>query len=375
MSGPGFPPPGQPPAGPHWPGPQGNSPDYQQPGAPQPWASGPPPAPGGGGRRWLLLALAFLAVIAVSVAATVWFTHRGSGGQAGSAGGSSQASDGGIASAGDTGPVGIITEDPTCDRWVAMQNDVAAKLADWGKRDASVPASSWTPEQHQMYESAARVLRAQAEQVVSLARETPHRVMRELYEQRIAYNRAYADAIADYDSAKDQLALVGNDIAATLINVCFSIKNYSAADRAESVSPVDGPTLVAPVGNPADPKRFMTGPSAACPAIKSLSDRENLELEAWFKTDPDVPVEQRGSADKVLWEMASGVLRRGSDELERIGRSSGNGVVEDFLVLSAQYYRAFVNAIPTSTGADTKLYSAAQKAQVSVYSACNIAQG
>ena len=376
VSGPALPPPppgAQPPVGPPWLGAHGQAPYPQQP--PGPWPQpGPPPGPPRGSQRWLLLALAFLAVIAVSVAATVWFTHRGSGNQAGPAGGSSQSSSGEIASANDTGPVGIITEDPTCDRWVSIQNEVAAKLKDWSGRDPSIPAAAWTSEQRQMHESAARVLRAQADQTIPLARETPHRVMRELFEQQIAYSRAYADALPTYIPAENALALVGNDIAAGLISICGAIKNFAAVDRAASVPQAAPPTDIAQSGDPASPNKFLAAPSPACPALASRADQESLELASWFKTDPDVPAAQRSSADKVLWDMAAQVLARSAEKIEAIGRSSGNPTVEDFLVLSAQYYRAFVNAIPTSTGADAKLYDVAQKIQVSVYAACKAVQ-
>jgi len=44
--------------------------------------------------------------------------------------------------------------------------------------------------------------------MVALAKRTPHRVMRELYEQFIAYSRAYADRIPTYTPPDDNFALV-----------------------------------------------------------------------------------------------------------------------------------------------------------------------
>lgn len=329
-----------------------------------------------GNRRWLLLALAFLAVIAVSVAATVWFTQRGSGSQGGSGAGGSQASaDGEIASAGDTGPVGIITEDPTCERWVDMRDQIAMQLVEWGKRDASIPAAAWTLEQRQTYETAGRVLTAEAEQIVQLARQTPHRVMRELYEQLIAYNRAYADAIATYTQRDDDLVAVSNSVSRTLTDICSAIKNLSAAGRGPSVPTVAPPGVIAPIGDLENPKRFLTSPSDACPAVKALAEKESVQLAAWFKTDPNVPGSQRNPADQVLSDLAMAILGRGAEQAEQIGRSSGNPVMEDFLVLAAQYYRAFVSAIPTQTGADAVLYDAAQKSRISVVAACDVVDG
>lgn len=367
------PPPGQQP----WPGHYGPGPYPQQPGGPPPgWPTTPPPPPGGGSRRWLLLALAFLAVVAVSVACTTWFTHRGSDGQSGSsgAGSSSAGSSDEIASANDTGPVGIITEEPTCDRLMAMQSQVSGQLADWAKRDASVPATAWTPEQRQIFETSGRVFRAEADQLIPLARETPHRVMRELYEQIIAYDRAYADAIPNYTAADENLALLRNGLSTAQGGICQAITNFAAANRGPSVPMAAPPTAVAPVGDPASPQRFLNAPSPACPALKSLIDKQVTDLELWVKTDPSIPAAQRSETDKILWDAAAKVFARGADEQDRIARSSGNPVMEDFLVLSAQYFRAYGAAIPTFGPEDEQLHEVAQKSRVAVASACDAAQ-
>ena len=221
MLPPQLPPGGSPPSGPGWPGPQGPYPQ-QPPGPRGVWPQpGPPPGPPRGNRRWLLLALAAVAVVAVTVACTLLFTNRGSGNQAapGGAGSGVAGPSGGIASANDTGPVGIITEEPTCERLLAMQSQVSAQLVDWAQRDASIPASAWTPEQRQMFETAGRVFRGEADQLIPLARETPHRVMRELYEQIIAYDRVYADAVAHYAPADDELALLRNGLSTAQGNI------------------------------------------------------------------------------------------------------------------------------------------------------------
>ena len=48
-------------------------------------------------------------------------------------------------------------------------------------------------------------MRNAADQTVPLAKLTPHRVMRELYEQFIAYARAYSDAIPTYTAGRQSL--------------------------------------------------------------------------------------------------------------------------------------------------------------------------
>ena len=46
-----------------------------------------------------------------------------------------------------------------------------------------------------MYETVGKAMDNAADQTVSLVKATPHRVMRELYEQFIAYARAFDQAI------------------------------------------------------------------------------------------------------------------------------------------------------------------------------------
>ena len=100
-----------------------------------------------------------------------------------------------MASADDKGPANIITEDPSCAAWTPInQTFVEIQKKGWDERDPSIPATDWTPEQRAQYDEVGRAMRAAADQTVPLAKLTPHRVMRELYEQFIAYARAYSDA-------------------------------------------------------------------------------------------------------------------------------------------------------------------------------------
>jgi hypothetical protein len=75
-----------------------------------------------------------------------------------------QNADSEFASAGDVGPVNIIVEDPTCEAWarVSREYSAQAKAANWGDRDKSVPASAWTAEEREMYETVACAMGAAA---------------------------------------------------------------------------------------------------------------------------------------------------------------------------------------------------------------------
>ena len=143
----------------------------------------------GGKGKWIFAAIAILAVIAVTV------VYHGVGCRSGLGRwrvAAPQANGNGsdFASANDKGPVGIITEDPTCDAWgrVAGEYSAQTKAVNWGGRDQSVPASAWSSEQRTMYETVGRAMTNAGNQAVNLAMLTTHRVMRELYEQFIAYS-------------------------------------------------------------------------------------------------------------------------------------------------------------------------------------------
>ncbi len=53
-----------------------------------------------------------------------------------------------------------------------------------------------------MYEAVGKAMRNAADQTVNLVKVTPHRVMRELYEQFIAYARAFTDNIPHVHSQR-----------------------------------------------------------------------------------------------------------------------------------------------------------------------------
>src|SRR6478735_9295070 len=103
---------GQPASAPQW-------------GPPQPWGPppGPPPSRGGKG-KWIFGGIALLAVIAVTVVITVLVVGKNSGGGESPIPTTANGSD--FASANDKGPVGIITEDPTCAAWNRTVNELSS---------------------------------------------------------------------------------------------------------------------------------------------------------------------------------------------------------------------------------------------------------
>ncbi|MFG1931928.1 hypothetical protein ACGFK1_14945 [Mycobacterium sp. NPDC048908] len=281
-------------------------------------------------------------------------------------------SDSEFASANDKGPVGIITEDPTCAAW----SKVGAGLTDaeqrvrWLDRDASVPAASWTLDQRTTFESVGQAMVGAADQAAALTKTTPHRVMRELYEQFIAYARAFAERIPSYTPRDNDLARVADGVGGVLANVCGAITYGSAQAEAPLIPPVDPPSSVSPPSNPADARRLLTDDDPICSEWVPLLKRFFDDTAAWQAISETIPATQWTSEQKAAYEAVVPVMSKFADDLEALGRRSGNATMEDFAVLSAQYRRAFVKAIPTYTAADNYLASTATYVALTVDQAC-----
>ena len=219
-------------------------------GPQQPWGPPPGPPPSGGGKgKWILAGIAVLAVIAVTVVITVLVVGKDSGGANHRRRRTAIGSD--FASANDKGPVddhhrrSDLRVDDTDPQTLA---DVREK---WMGRSAirRSPASAWTPTMRAQYEASGKAMRSAADQMVPLAKLTPHRVMRELYEQFIAYSRAYADRIPTYTPPDDNSQLVSSQRRRTPIaNICAAISYGSASARGPLVPPPAPPSQVAPAG-------------------------------------------------------------------------------------------------------------------------------
>lgn len=381
----GSPPSGPPPGHPYGSSPQwGPSPPMPVPGQPphvpggpqwgHPAQSGwppPPPQRRGSGIKWLLLAVALLLVIAISVGATLLFTRDGGGGSPPTASPPTSGPTIEIASADDTGPVAIITEDPTCDAWTPIQATLVQKLGTgWKDRDWSTPESDWSPEQRSQYEFAGSAFRDAATQTTDLPRMTPHRVVRELYEQFIAYALAYSDKIPTYTAIDDWLVDVANTTTGALGAICSAIDSGSAAARAPFVPEGSPPTRPAAVGNVNSPQRFLLEPNAVCADWRSAAIRFDDATTAWRTVSIDLPTAAWTAGQRTIIEEALPVLGAYANTVEILGRASNNPTLEDFAALSAQYRRAYIAAVPTYTQADGWLIQVAGYSAKAVNSAC-----
>lgn len=355
------------PGGQQGPGPQGQWNPQQQ------WPS-PAPAPKKGPLKWVLGAIALIAVIAVTAVVAVSCaggngSNNGNGGVTPSSGSKSD-----IASANDTGPVSVITEDPSCAPWIPVNNIVAGtqKKAGWDQRDPSIPASAWTPEMRSSYNSVADAMRTAADQTVPLAKITPHRVMRELYEQYVAYLRIFVGTVSSYTPANNEVVATATAIGSVITDICNAISYGSAAARGPLVSAADTPRNTAPIGNPNNPQKFIASPDAQCSDWQRATDELTSSpiFTDWLKIDSNTAASGWSPQDKQANDAVKPVLSRAVDAYEQLAHTNSYPIIVDFGTLAVQYGRAFINGMPTYTPADLNLYLVFLRAPGIITSAC-----
>jgi ABC-2 type transport system ATP-binding protein len=324
------------------------------------------------GLKWAVGAVTVLAVIATAVVAVLLFRggHSGNGSSAAPAKTGSTPHRTAIASATDTAPVSVVINDPTCAAWTHINDLVTSGEGRWSDRDRSVPASAWTEQQRAQYLAAGQAMRGAAAQTVGLVKLTPHRVMRELYEQFIAYARAYAQRIPNYIPADNNLAGTASSASSALGAVCAAIADGSAAARGPLVPPSAAPAHTSPVGNPANPQPYLTSLNPVCADWKSALAQFGKNTAAWEKFDPNIPAIYWNRERKAINDAVAPEMTMYANRLEQLGRQSGNSVLQDFASLAAQYRRAFVVALPTYVPADNYLANAATYASTVVLGAC-----
>lgn len=346
-------------------------PQYQQQFAP------PPPPKKGGALKWALGGTALLAVIAITAVVTMSLGGRDkdNGGGSGPTNTAGSGSNSEFASANDTGPITIITEDPSCAAWIPINNTLAASEKNgWIDRDTSIPASQWSPDLKRQYQEVAEAMRAAADQTEPLVKLTTHRAMRQLYEQFIAYARAYTDTLPNYTPSDNPLARAASTATKVITRICQAISSDSAAARAPLVPEGTTPDQTAQPGDPAHPERFLTSTDPICSDLQAASDQFFTDISAWLKTDPNIPAGQWSPEQKSLNDAVIPVIRQSADKLEELSKRTDNPALQDFAMLGAQYRRAYAQAIPTYTPADQHLYNVGLYSVGVVVEACNAAE-
>ena len=358
---------GQPPQGP------GGQPPYGPPGgqwSQQPWGAPPPPNNGSKG-KWILVGLALVAIIAVSIVGTVLVLRPDSGGGNGQ---QSDTANGGsaFASANDTGPANIITEEPTCEAWVKIAHDMDAAAPDWNKQDYSIPASEWTPAQKSVFEKKGAALADAIEKSLNLAKQTPHRVMRELYGQYIAYAQAVIDSIPTYSSVDGDIVGASNQFFSALNRICDAI-HYRAAQQTAPLIPIpSAPSDVQALnGEPIlMSERFLNGDNSVCADWIAAAERFDNDTKDWREIDSKISATEWTPDQKAVMEAVEPVMTAYADNMEELGRKSGNRIWEDFAVVTSQNLRGYVETIPTYSVSSGYLASVSTRLANAIYWAC-----
>jgi hypothetical protein len=308
-------------------------------------------------------------VIAVTVTITVLVVGKDSGNSPNPTPTSGPASD--IASANDKGPATIITEDPTC----ASTRPIIQTLSDvqangWVKRDPSIPASAWTQDVRAQFTAVGQAMRTAADQMVALVKLTPHRVMRELYEQYIAYSRAYADRIPTYSPPDDNLALTAVAATNAINGICAAISYESAMARAPLMTAPPTPSQVAPLGNPEDPQRLLPGSNLICAQWSTVLDDFRRDTADWLSVPSDIPASAWTPEQRAVNDAVAPKMEESAERLQALGERSGNLTLQDFATLAAQYRRGYAQSLPTYIAADNYLSEAALNLTGVVQAAC-----
>ena len=132
---------------------------------------------------------------------------------------------------------------------------------------------------------------------------------------------------------------VVDGIAASLVNVCAAITYGVAQAQASLVPAAAAPSELSPVDDPSNSPQFVNASDPTCSDWAAVFEKFDADTANWRTQRTDIPADQWTPEQKALNEAVVPVMNTFADDLERLGRSSGNPVLEDFAVL--------VGAVPT----------------------------
>ncbi|WP_235732666.1 hypothetical protein [Mycolicibacterium septicum] len=224
-----------------------------------------------------------------------------------------------------------------------------------------------------MYETMAKAMTTAADRTVDLAKQTPHRVMRELYQQFIEYSNAFTSLVPTYVAENNELVGVVNALANSVTDICSASEYQSSSTIIERVTEPEAPSRIASAEDLEQPKRFLEQSNSVCSDWASSVAKFDEQTSEWQSLDPKISAADWTADQKQIFERITPVMSANADNLERLGRSSGNPILEDFAVLAAQYQRGYVAAIPSYTSADNFLWQVVASLVKSVNSACKAA--
>jgi hypothetical protein len=231
------------------------------------------------------------------------------------------------------------------------------------------PETEWTSEQRQQVQGAATAIRNATSEAVELARQTPHRVVRELYEQFIAYGREYADSIPNYTPADNYLASANVSAGRAITALCNAI-TYGATNRALAVESAEPPTDVADVTAPDEAQPLLVEPNQICSRWLERDKQFNDATADWQNSDTNLTADQWSPEQRSIQLAALPQLTEYASDIESLGEQSDNPVIADFTQAAAIYLRAYVSSGTSYVQADSFLASTAFRFGNTVTSAC-----
>jgi hypothetical protein len=108
----------------------------------------------------------------------------------------------------------------------------------------------------------------------------------------------------------------------------------------------------------------------ACSELTSMQARFSSDTKAWQNLDANLSAGDWNADQKGIVDAVIPVMTQFSDDFEKAARSSSNATLEDFAVLSSQYRRAYVGALPTYGPSDSYLIQASGRLTSAILLAC-----
>lgn len=249
--------------------------------------------------------------------------------------GEDRPSESAYASAGDTDPVNLITEEPTCAPWMSVVEEFTREAAavNWQGRRADVPASAWTPAERATYDTVGKAMARMADRAPKFAQQTPHRVMREPYEQMVAYTRAFVDRIPTYVPEDNKLLSASSAAGSSISNICGAIAYGTARDVTPLLAAAPFPADPVTPQEYSEPETLVTQSNPACPDWSAEADEFSAKSADWLATSKRVPAAEWTPQQKAVHETVAPMMAANADKLEQLGRQSGDPVLEDVAAL------------------------------------------
>jgi hypothetical protein len=114
--------------------------------------------------------------------------------------------------------------DPVCAEWGTTNDKYRAQRVDWAKTDSSLSAGQWSPEQRSVTLGIIPGLRSEANESRELAAKATVPMLRELMQQRAAYEELFADLLPNYNPNADKnLWIAVTDFGNSINSLCSAV--------------------------------------------------------------------------------------------------------------------------------------------------------